>query len=558
MTDTVADLIRARVGDDSPAIAFENSTWTYRQYVQASVQRAALIAQLRTEHPRERGTGFHIGVLADNIPEFPMWLGAAALAGATVVGINPTRRGAELERDIAHTSCDLIVTEKAHLPLLAGLDLPVAAGMVLDVDSPSYLELLAPHAAASLDEVDVHPGKDDLFLLIFTSGTSAAPKAVICSQGRLAMIGPIVAQMFGLTADDVCYEAMPMFHSNALMACWCPAIAAGATFAMRRKFSASGFLADVRAYGATYFNYVGKTLSYVLATPELPDDADNTLVRGFGNEGSRVDLEDFSRRFACTITDAYGSTEGGAVVSATDDTPPGALGPAGAGNIVLDPATGDECPRARFDEAGRLVNADEAIGEMVSKFGGAMFEGYWDNDEANRERLRDGMYWTGDLAYVDEAGFIYFAGRSYDWLRVDGENFAAAPVERILSRYESVTLAAVYAVPDALVGDQVMAALELKPGTGFDPEDFSAFLAKQTDLGTKWSPRYVRISQRLPVTESNKVLKRSLRSEFWECTDPVWWRPKKDGPYRLLSDGDTAAIRAEFVGRGREAVLDAS
>ncbi len=372
------------------------------------------------------------------------------------------------------------------------------------------------------------------------------------------MIGPIVAQMFGLTADDVCYEAMPMFHSNALMACWCPAIAAGATFAMRRKFSASGFLADVRAYGATYFNYVGKTLSYVLATPELPDDADNTLVRGFGNEGSRVDLEDFSRRFACTITDAYGSTEGGAVVSATDDTPPGALGPAGAGNIVLDPATGDECPRARFDEAGRLVNADEAIGEMVSKFGGAMFEGYWDNDEANRERLRDGMYWTGDLAYVDEAGFIYFAGRSYDWLRVDGENFAAAPVERILSRYESVTLAAVYAVPDALVGDQVMAALELKPGTGFDPEDFSAFLAKQTDLGTKWSPRYVRISQRLPVTESNKVLKRSLRSEFWECTDPVWWRPKKDGPYRLLSDGDTAAIRAEFVGRGREAVLDAS
>ena len=107
---------------------------------------------------------------------------------------------------------------------------------------------------------------------------------------------------------------------------------------------------------------------------------------------------------------------------------------------------------------GRLLNADEAIGEIVNSTRGT-FEGYWNNPEANAERMRDGAYWTGDLGYRDDDGYFYFAGRSADWIRVDGENFAGAPVERILSRFAGVVLAAVYAVPDPVVGDQVMAAL---------------------------------------------------------------------------------------------------
>ena len=93
-------------------------------------------------------------------------------------------------------------------------------------------------------------------------------------------------QMFQLTPADVCYSAMPMFHSNALMANWAGALAAGSATALRRKFSASGFLPDIRTYSVTYANYVGKPLSYVLATPPQPDDADNTLLRVFGNEAA--------------------------------------------------------------------------------------------------------------------------------------------------------------------------------------------------------------------------------------------------------------------------------
>ncbi|MGH9049077.1 MAG: AMP-binding protein, partial [Acidimicrobiia bacterium] len=397
----------------------------------------------------------------------------------------------------------------------------------------------------------------DLFLLLFTSGTSGAPKACICSQGRLARIGQTLAGMVNLGPDDVCYLAMPMFHSNALMAGWSPALAGGATTALRRKFSASGFLPDVRRFGVTYFNYVGKPLSYVLATPEQPDDADNTLRLVFGNEAAELDIERFSKRFGCPVVDSYGSTEGGATVQRTPDMPHGALGRGAEGIAVLDPETGEEMPAARFDDHGRLLNPDEAIGELVNRLGAASFEGYWRNDEADRARVHDGVYWTGDLAYRDESGFIYFAGRDFEWLRVDGENFAAAPVERILARHPDVVLAAVYAVPDPDVGDRVMAALQLRPGAEFDPEGFAAFLAEQPDLGTKWAPRFVRVADPLPVTETSKVLKRPLRRERWECADPVWWQPAKGDPYRQLERADVDALRDQFETRGRAGALEA-
>ncbi|HKA94486.1 MAG TPA: acyl-CoA synthetase, partial [Acidimicrobiia bacterium] len=310
--------------------------------------------------------------------------------------------------------------------------------------------------------------------------------------------------------------------------------------------------------GVTYFNYVGKPLSYVLATPDRPDDADNPLRLVFGNEGAELDIDRFSERFGVPVIDSYGSTEGGAVVQRVPDMPPGALGRGREGVAVLDPETGEETPHARFDADGRLLNPDDAIGELVNRLGASGFEGYWNNDEANAARVHDGIYWTGDLAYRDDQGFIYFAGRDYDWLRVDGENFSAAPIERILARHADVVLAAVYAVPDPDVGDRVMAALQLRPDAAFDPDAFGAFLDAQPDLGTKSTPRFVRIAGTLPVTETSKVLKRVLRRERWETGDPVWWQPEKGGAYEPLTPADVEGLRAEFAARGRQRVLEST
>jgi fatty-acyl-CoA synthase len=500
-----------------------------------------------------------VAVLLDNVPEFVFWLEAAALTGAVVVGANPTHRGDELVRDLTHTECQFLVTSSGSLPLLEGSPVGSSLGVV-SADNPRVLVVddassagpaLAPfEGALASDVVDPTVTPDSLGYLLFTSGTSGAPKACLCTQGRLARIGSIVAQMFSLTPSDVCYLAMPLFHSNALMAGWGPALMAGSAFALPSagRFSASGFLPDVRAAGATYFNYVGKPLSYILATPEQPDDADNPLVRAFGNEGSTDDVARFAERFDVVVTDSYGSTEGGATVARTPDTPPGALGRAPEGTVVLDSVSGNECPPAEFDASGRLLNAESAIGELVSKGGGAGFEGYWRNDEAEKVRLREGWYWTGDLAYRDSAGFFYFAGRDHDWLRVDGENFASAPIERILQRHPDVVLASVYAVPDPVVGDQVMAAVQLRPGVDtLDPGGLTDFLAAQGDLGTKWAPRFVRMSAALPITATNKVLKRALRAERWTCAEPVLWQPEKGAPYRLLSSDEARALE-ESVG----------
>jgi len=181
----------------------------------------------------------------------------------------------------------------------------------------------------------------------------------------------------------------------------------------------------------------------------------------------------------------------------------------------------------------------------VSKAGGAGFEGYWRNEEAERVRVRNGWYWTGDLAYRDEAGFFYFAGRDHDWIRVDGENFATAPVERIVSRYPGTVVTAAYAVPDTIVGDQVMVAIEQgAEAAPFDGEDFARFLAAQGDLGTKWAPRYVRLCPELPKTATSKILKRELRAERWNTPDPLWWRPDPDAAYRLLTGAERSSLEA--------------
>ena len=142
--NTIAALIRARAGDDRVGLRFENSSWTYAELVDACAQRAAFLLAHR---PADRP--FHVGVLLDNIPEFWILLGAAALSGATLVGINPTRRGAELARDVQHTDCALLVTESVHIELLEGAGEVIPNGALFVAGTPEWSAALAPHAGSS-------------------------------------------------------------------------------------------------------------------------------------------------------------------------------------------------------------------------------------------------------------------------------------------------------------------------------------------------------------------------------------------------------------------------
>ncbi|MER6437439.1 AMP-binding protein [Streptomyces sp. NPDC001185] len=550
MRRTVAELVAERWGDHRPGLWFEGRVLSHHQVTAAAAARAALLAELLPA-----GAEPHLGVLLDNTPEYPMWLSAAALAGAAVAGINPTRRGPELARDILHTECRVLVTERSRLRLLDGLELPGVR--VLVTDTEEYADLLAAYEGARPEAASVSPG--DRLLLYFTSGSTGAPKAAICTQGRLAAAGHSLAGHFGVRPEDTHYICMPMFHGNAVIADWAPALAAGARVALRRRFSASGFLPDVRACGATYFTYVGRAVQYLLATPARPDDRDNPLRTGFGTEAGVVDAAAFEQRFGVRLVEGYGSSEGGAAVQRTPGTPAGAIGRAAPGDdlAVVDPETRAECPAAVFGPDGRLLNGSAAIGELVNR-GASPFEGYWRNPAADLARRRDSWYWTGDLFYRDSDGFLYFAGRTDDRLRVDSENLAAAMIENILARFRGAAAVAVYAVPDPVAGDQVMATVAPRDDVPFDPRAFAAFLAVQADLGTKMAPRFVRIVERMPVTATNKIHRAALRRAGFRCADPVWWRPPGERAYRRLTEADVRALLAEYRARGREDLLPAT
>lgn len=521
MLETVQQLLRQRRDEDTLAIAHGDQTWTWREHLaEAEAEAAVLIARTDPARP------LHVGAALGNSPAMLRAMAAAALGGYVLCGLNTTRRGPALLADIRRSDCQILLVDRDHLPLLDGLDLNGV--QVFDVGGASYAEAVAaappltPHREVAAA---------DTFMMIFTSGTSGDPKVVRFAHGMAIMCGASLIYQYDVTAADVCYLAMPLFHSNGVAAGWAVAIGSGATM-VPAKFSPTRFLEDVRRHRVTYLNYVGKPLALILSTPERPDDARNTLRVAFGNEATDRDIAEFARRFGCRVVDSFGSSEFAVIVVREDGTPPGSIGKPYAGVSVYNSTTLTECAVAKFDAHGALTNFDEAVGELVNTQGAGPFVGYYNDPGATAERMRHGMYWSGDLAYRDADGWIYLAGRTSDWMRVDGENLAAAPIERILARLPGISQVAVYAVPDDQVGDQVMCAIVPRAGVDLTPDAFGAFLASQPDLSPKAWPRYVRINDQLPATATNKILKRALIAAGVSAQGGVLWaRPARGTTY---------------------------
>ncbi|MGH7818815.1 MAG: AMP-binding protein, partial [Candidatus Binatia bacterium] len=267
---TVAEVIR-RNGTD-PAISrrvfllFGERRYTHAEYYAESIRWARLFLELR-----DPKAPFHVAVLMDNVPEYLFAFGGAALAGAVVVGVNATQRGPSLARDVRHTDCRILVTEAKHLELVADVRLelgipderivvsrrgepmdPPAFGRDLD---EAFASLRRRLGAAMHRDPEVTIDGADRYCLVFTSGTTAAPKAVSISHDRMISTGEYVGGLMGVGADDTGYLAMPLFHANSQQCGFMPALLRGARLGLIRAFSKSRFLEDVRRYGVTYFNY---------------------------------------------------------------------------------------------------------------------------------------------------------------------------------------------------------------------------------------------------------------------------------------------------------------
>jgi fatty-acyl-CoA synthase len=346
MADTIFDLVAARVGDDRVGLVFEGQTWSWGEVVEESLARASLLRQSGL-------AGKHIGVLLDNLPEYFFLLCAAALTASVVVGANDTRRGEALAGDLRHTDCAVILTDSSKAGLLAGVD---AGAPVRLVDDIGWTEDVGQHRGARIP--DDAPPAESLFLLVFTSGSTGAPKAVRVSQGRAVRMMAGAAAVY--TDADVLYCTMPMFHLNALMGSLFPALSAGSRVVLKRRFSATTFLGDIREHGCTSFNYVGRALSYILAQPPTADDADNALKFCVGAEASVRDRKEFRRRFGCYVVEGYTSSEGGVSINPFPGMPEEALGrpPEGMDVVIINPESGAECARAVFGPSRELLKFD--------------------------------------------------------------------------------------------------------------------------------------------------------------------------------------------------------
>jgi fatty-acyl-CoA synthase len=263
----------------------------------------------------------------------------------------------------------------------------------------------------------------------------------------------------------------------------------------------------------------------------------------------------------------YGSTEAAISTFRQKGDPRGSVGEVSDPNVRILRADGGECPPARLGADGRILNYEEAVGEICRVAADTgLFQGYHGNPDANSSKYRDGVYHSGDLGHIverDGRRFLFFDGRTDDWIRKDGENFSAAQVGRMLQEHPDVDLAAAYGVPCVVSDELVMAALKLRPGARFDAQGFFAFCEEQVEHGgmdRKWFPDFVRVVEDFEFTQTQKILVRELKGRHFNrrllADDPIFWRERGDATFKPFTRDDYERLRREFEAAERLQILE--
>ena len=568
-------------------------SWTYLEYRDECVRLAHFL--LRRLGPIDEHRPGHVAMLLENHLELLALYGACAYGGLTLFGVNTGLRGDTLAGVLEQSRARVLVVDEKllpegergadrlrHLPLENLLVLRTGEGTALgnrDLMACVASEAAPPGASLDAPDVSVEPMRN--LMVIYTSGTTGLPKGINNNHLKFFLIGKGVAGNLSLTAEDRGYACMPLFHSNAMFLGFHPALEACGSLALRERFSATQFVPDVLQHGVTYWNYVGEPVHYVLGAIEKQyggDEArilaevarhpDNRLRYAVGNGAAPPDIDRFSRWLGLEdMFELYGSTEAAISTFRRKGDPRGSVGEVQDPNVQILRSDGSECPPAEIGPDGRILNYEEAVGEIcrVAPDTG-LFQGYFDNAEANSSKFREGIYHSGDLGHIvvrDGRRYLYFDGRTDDWIRKDGENFSAAQVGRLLQEHPDVDLAAAYGVPCAVSDELVMAALKLRPGAHFDPDGFFAFCQAQVEHGgmdRKWMPDFIRLVDDFEFTQTQKILVRQLKAVHFNrrqlAEEPIFWRERGDATFKPFSCEDYERLRGAFEAAERLPLLE--
>jgi long-chain acyl-CoA synthetase len=469
--------------------------------------------------------GDRLFIALQNVPQLVIAAVAAWRIGAVPVLGNPMYREQELAKILADCTPRLMLCHHAHE---AGAAAAQAAGMTLVTTAPDHFQTRddprvmppsssPPEAALDLMEIialrlgeqpaPIELSGDDLGLLLYTSGTTGRPKGVKLTHMNLVHTARLSRGWFEIDGASRIFALAPLFHITGFELHVCLAIVCGSSMILIHRFEPNVALEAIAEHRATWT--IGTATAFI-AMLNAPGASAGSMasLRHIFSGGAPVPpalVEAFEARMGHRIRTAYGMTE---------TTAPTHAAPL-SGSIPRDPASGAlaigipmHAVEARIlDDAGALCPAGEA-GEIVVR-GPQVMQGYWNRADETADVLRDGWMHTGDIGFMDEAGWFYLVDRKKDMINASGFKVWPREVEDILYGHAAVREAGVVGVADPYRGETVRAFVSLRPDVATTPEDLVAFCRQR--LAAYKVPREIRIVDELPKNPAGKIVRHALR-----------------------------------------------
>jgi crotonobetaine/carnitine-CoA ligase len=454
--------------------------------------------------------GDRVAILLPNCVEFPYaWL-AANMIGAVMVPVNGRFVENEIKYILEHSGAKVLVTSSEYLETVNNIRTQLSSlEKVLNINGPSenvvaFGDLLKNPPELAPVEID---GTKDLAAILYTSGTTGAPKGCMATHDYFVNLAYGQADLFGLTSNDRVLTAQPFYYMdpqwNTLMAMTC-----SATVVVSEKFSTSKFWNEVRRYGVTCFYCIGSMTSFLYNMPPSPLDKEHKLrVVQTSGISPRIHKA-WEERFNVPVYEVYASTETTLDIAV----------PLGANRKVGTACIGRPVSHreAKVVDDNDVEVSRGVVGEIVLKKGQGMMLGYYKDDAATEQAFRGGWFHSGDLGYIDEDGDYHFAGRKKDIIRRGGENISAASIEQVLMTHPAILDVAAIPVPDSIRGEEVKVYIVPRPGSTVSYEEIVKFSVE--NLGTFKLPRYIELRDSLPKTPSERVQKEKLKKEKEDLT----------------------------------------
>ncbi|MGQ0569325.1 MAG: acyl-CoA synthetase [Armatimonadota bacterium] len=493
---------RADINPNKAAMIDEGRVLTHR----AIRDRVAALAGGLYRRGVRRGD--RVAVLSKNRVEYIETIFAAARLGAIVVPLNWRLTQGELAFQVGDSEPSALLVDPELRPLAEGLRAePVAqslrAFIAFDAESPGAYPWAESYDALLSDPPMPAEGDfNDPLLILYTSGTTGRPKGAVLTQASQFWNTVNIATAVGLTATDVTLNVLPMFHAGGIGLFVLPTLHMGGTAVLQRQFEADQTVRLIRQHGVTAMFGVPSIYLALLQSDAFVGDVLNRVRFSCGGAPCPLTIIEAFRDRGLLLQQGYGLTETAPtclIIPAAD-----AFRKAGsAGKAAM------HVEVRVVDDDGRDVPPD-GIGEVWTR-GPNLFSGYWRRPEATAEVMRDGWFRTGDLARIDDEGFVFIVDRKKDMIISGGENIYPAEVEDVLYRHPAVADAAVIGVPHERWGEVPKAIVVSRPGASLTADELLRFC--EGKLARYKIPKSVAFTDVLPRNAAGKVLKRTLREQ---------------------------------------------